>query len=699
MSSIVDLEAILDRFESHRELFRYPFTLSLENQGVVGKYIYSMLKVADKKEYDSQGVSSETIIKRFCERYNSDETEMRNLLSDPENNWFDYRLYTCFRSFIQRELGLDTETLFRETTELSFTDKDSKHLSSARYIPLSWVLSFMDKQFPNFSRVNQVKVEKMRKGRVRIYRKTWDYHKKELLNIIGPELTLSALRDDCEFTRHSFITTFQQLYGQKDLQVVRERSEADEERAVFSLINKQPLPPRLITENPKSWAIWESQESQESSIYLVSPSKPYRSILFGWLESIGEVIDHIFPWSRNKQLERENEDMKTELFMHRNTVLEKTEELVQRTVESMRNLQLVGGLAEELAAVRSAGESHYLKNRLQSVLVSQEEHNVRQMAQAISFATNIPLLDPELQKKVSAYLVEASTCFGVQVEDLRSPESLIHALRKVDVTLNTDSHQVTMDEEVALLFEALSGVRLDESYTRFKEVQQRYKETYPNVPLFDFNPFELFYSLREIQEGIALARDRITRLGKMESIKEVRFSEALEEAIEMVCSDKSLPYDKKEIITEVEYDPNFYTIKDLLIFTLKDLLNNGKKAGSPQMRVATINPNRFKTIESLPLFEQFSFSTFPSLYLMVENFFPNMTLSSYAQLKQKAEELNAALKGEVKDAADISTTLMGGQGTPYLINFYRIHHGQGRYEASLEGKSMIFHSYFTKLGM
>ncbi|MFH0700899.1 MAG: hypothetical protein V2A62_00515 [Candidatus Woesearchaeota archaeon] len=76
-----------------------------------------------------------------------------------------------------------------------------------------------------------------------------------------------------------------------------------------------------------------------------------------------------------------------------------------------------------------------------------------------------------------------------------------------------------------------------------------------------------------------------------------------------------------------------------------------------------------------------------------------MTPASYAQLQQKAEELNATLKGEIEDGASISTTLMGGQGTPYLRNFYRMHNGQGVYVPSLEHKSMGFHSYFSKLGM
>ncbi len=695
MGSTQDLEAILSKFDAHKELFHYPFTFSLENRGVVGKYICSMLKMAETEEQASRGISPESIIKNFCERYHADETEMHTLLSDPENNWFDYRLYTCFRSFIQRELEVDTDTLFRETTLLSFTDKDSRQIRVAKYVPLSMILTKMDQQFPNFSRVTQVKSRKVYPGSVRISRRTFDYHTKELLDILGPELTISALQDDCEFTRYAFITTFQQLYGQKELQVIREKSETDDISNILSLIHKQPLHPRLITEDPPVWATWAPQESQGCSQYLVAPTRPYRSILFGWAEKIGDFL------VERKQLRRDNAEMRQELFGARTDFLEKSAELTQMTAEARRNLQLAGGLAEELAEARSAGESHFLKNKLQSLLTAQEERYADQMAQAILFAATLPSLAPEIQQQITAYLNEASATFGIKPADFRSKDTLMYSLRKVEVTINAASTcSAGMDEDIASLFEALSEeVKLDPAYAKFKEVQQRYKNANPDVPLFDFDPFVLFYSLREIQEGIALVRERMTRLGKMESIKEVRFSDALEEAVEMICSDKALPYDKNNIIKEIGYDPNFTTVKDLLVFTLKDLLNNGKKVGSPNMRVTTINPNRFEAMEELPLQEHFSLPKFPALYLVVENFFPEMTSASYAQLQRKAEELNATLRGEIEDGASISTTLMGGQGTPYLRNFYRMHNGQGLYLPSLERKNMGFHSYFIKLGM
>ncbi|MFH0700900.1 MAG: hypothetical protein V2A62_00520 [Candidatus Woesearchaeota archaeon] len=314
--------------------------------------------------------------------------------------------------------------------------------------------------------------------------------------------------------------------------------------------------------------------------------------------------------------------MRQELFGARTDVLEKNRELAQMAAEARRNLQLAGGLAEELAATRSAGESHFLKNRFQSLLTAQEERYADQMAQAILFAATLPSLAPELQQQITAYLHEASAAFGIKPADFRSKDTLMYALRKVDVATTVATASSGMDDDIASLFEAMSEeVKLDPAYTKFREVQRRYQGAYPEITIFSFDPFALFYSLREIQEGIALARERMARLGKMESIKEVRFSDALEEAIDMVCSDKALPYDKNAIEKEIGYDPSFTTVRDLFIFTIKDLLNNGKKVGSPRIRVATANPSQFKTMEELPLHQHFSLPKFPALYLVVENFF------------------------------------------------------------------------------
>lgn len=651
------LEDILAAFEKKKELFRLPYTLSLENSDVTVKYLDSMLRLINTSNTD---LTREAIVHSFCHRFNADENEMHRLLSDPEENKADYRLYTAFSVFIQQSLGIDDPVFFQEMAHTTFTDYQSRQITAARYIPVSWVLNGMPSQFKNWTKVTQVEIEKPRKGQhsFRIKRRTLDTYRQKLSEMIGRDFSDVVMRRDCDLSLYAFMTTFQELYQQKDLIIERQSCEADS----------------------GGW-----------SEYTITPSKPYRTIISGKLSWLGNIFGKIFPWVENSRLREENYSLKGEQFIHRQIVEDKTRELGLALAQSERNRVLAGQLADELAEARSIGESHSLKNRLQSLLNEEGERYFQQIANSLKLYSRASSLEGSSQK----YFHDVCSAFGLSPADLVDQKKLFWKLNQIEIDPN---------------FESLFGdeVMLDPAYQKFKHLQKDFTAENPDSSLSSWDPFSLLYSLRNIKEAIALAKDKISKLGKMESVKDVRFSSALSRALEEALLDKKskLGENRLELISEINYDPLFTTIEDLLVFMVRDLFYNAIDANSRQVKVRTFNPSQYKR-EDLPFSEHFqSFKSHPSLYLSLENIIPDMTPEKKNSLQAKADELNRFLNGPIPeefsgagqiDAEQISTKSSGGQGTKYLKSFFRLHLGQGHYGPTSEG--MKLHIYFEKLGM
>lgn len=646
------LEEILAAFEKKKELFRLPYTLSLENSDVTVKYLDSMLRLINTS---NTNLTRESIVHSFCHRFNADENEMHRLLNDPEENKTDYRLYTAFSVFIQQSLDLDDPVFFQEMAHTTFTDYQSRQIAAARYIPVSWVLNGMPSQFKNWTKVTQVEIEKPKgKSSFKIKRRTLDLYREKLSEMIGRDFSDVVMRRDCDLSLYAFMTTFQELYQQKDLVIERKSCEADS----------------------GGW-----------SEYTITPSKPYRTKIqakFSWL---GNLFGMIFPWAENSQLRTENHLLKGEQFIHRQIVEEKTRDLGLALAQSERNRVLAGQLADELAEARSIGESHSLKNRLQSLLNEEGERYFQQIASSLKIYSQASSLEDSSER----YFHDVCSAFGISPADLEDQKKLFWKLNQIEIDPN---------------FESLFGdeVMLDPAYQKFKILQTDFTNKNSDSLLSDWDPFALLYSLRNIKEAIALAKDKISKLGKMEAVKEVRFSSALSRALDEALLDKKskLGETQLELIPEVDYDPLFTTIEDLLVFMVRDLFYNAIDAGSHQVKVKTFNPSKYQK-EDLPFSEHFRpFKTHPSLYFSLENIIPDMNPEKQNSLQAKADELNHFLTGfaqqeTVSDADQISTKSAGGQGTRYLKNFFRLHLGQGHYQPTSEG--MKLHIYFEKLGM
>lgn len=666
------LEEILTAFEQKKELFTRPYLLSLENRDVIVKYLCSMLKVAEECSVSEAKWSPKQIVSKFCQRYNAEESEMRQLLSDPDRNWVDYRLYTAFSVFCQQQLDLGDEEFFQRAAQHSFTDYQSKQIAAARFVPLNMVLSGMSSQFKNWTKVTEVEVEKLRKGEqsFRLKRRTLPEYKVKLAEALSPELLIEVLRRDCDFTNYAFATTFQKLFNQSSLLVKREKCEAD---------------------------------GAEWSEYVVHPTHVYRTVLAEKMQDVWKWITERFVGEELHQLREKTAAMETELFGYRQSIVEKTEELSRALAESERNRLLAGRLASELAEARSAGESHSLKNRLQSILNIQEQRCMEQITDMLSFGYQYCNRGTD-RSHHSQYLQEVSELFNIPFDSLSEPKLVVESMRKISVSPVAQTGVLERDAAIDELFGEMLGeeIQLDDAYSHFKELQHRYRQEFPEEQFFKMDPFALLFSLRDLQESASLAQDKMSKLGKMESIVEVSFSSALEEALKQAQLDKKGKIEqanlKMEVITNINYNPIFTTIKDLFVFMLRDFFYNGIDAGSSRYCVTTINAGA-KDIRDLPAADKFSFKGHPIFYLLFENAIPNFDSEAYTRLADKSHQLNAALREDGENVTSLSTKAKGGQGTAYLRNFCRLHQGHAYYEPSMDRKSMCLHIYFEKIGM
>ena len=107
------LEEILAGFDSSKDRFAKPHTLSKGHRDVTVKYTLSMLKIDQDKKAE--------VIDSFCERFDVDKGQMSDLLSDPNNN-IEYGLYTAMSAHVQQKLGISTEDFFAIAHSINITD-------------------------------------------------------------------------------------------------------------------------------------------------------------------------------------------------------------------------------------------------------------------------------------------------------------------------------------------------------------------------------------------------------------------------------------------------------------------------------------------------------------------------------------------------------------------------------------------------
>lgn len=634
-----DLETILSAFDQVCEWFQRPSPVSNENPDVTVKYLISMLQLAPNEE------EQQHLIDGFANRFHADREQLRSLLSDP-HNWVDYSLYTAFSLYCQQQLGMDDATFFAETARKTFLNYQDGQIRQARYIPLNWVLGGMGGQFKNWTRVTDVTVEKLRQGEhsFRITRRTKDEYRRRLAQSLGDETLSAVLFRDCSFTQAAFEVTFQELFGQKDLQVQRSKSEG-----------------------------YGDGESE----YVIIPSSPYKSRIEDYWERAKAVFYRtMLPWVENSRLREESNGLKREVFVQEQTIQARTDDLSQANAKLERRQGLIVKLLGDISRLRSSGERHAVRNYLHVVRERETDRLIGEIADRISFTYHTLREDKTAQRQ----LEHLCTSFGLSPSSLMDRSAISGILHRV---------QLTKSPAPAPADDFFAGFTAQDIYLSVAaEDFQRRKDHLAlstDHPLFHFNPFLLLYSLQTIEGVVQEVNARFSSIGELAFLETVRFSEAVAEAREYAQREKQA---RLEVTTALDFDPELKTNRDALVYVIRDLLYNAIDAGATQFHVVGKQPAKEDGL--FPYEDRFAFVTAPSFYIRCEDNGAGISFS-------KAEQLNEYLKGNASVGDDLSTKEKdhGGLGTENMRNFFRLHSGHGYYERVERGTCV--HMYLERL--
>lgn len=634
-----DLETILGTFDRVSERFQWPSTLSHENPDVTVKYLIAMLQLAPDEE------EQQHIVSGFADRFHADREQLRFLLGD-SHNWVDYSLYTAFSLYCQQQLGMDDATFFSGTARKTFLNYQDGQIRQARYIPLNWVLGGMGGQFKNWTRVTDVTVEKLRKGAhsFRITRRTQDEYRRRLAQSLGDETLSAVLLRDCSFTQTAFEVTFQELFGQKDLQVKRSKSEG-----------------------------YGDGESE----YVVIPSSPYKSrIADYWERAKAAFYRTVLPWVENSRLREESNGLKREVFVQEQTIQARTDDLSRANAQLERRQGLIVKLLGDISRLRSSGERHAVRNYLHVVRERETDRLIDEIADRISFTYHALREDETAQRQ----LEQLCAPFGLSSISLIDRSAISGILHRVQ--LKKSPAPPPADDFFAGF--AAQDIYLSVAAEDF----QRRKDDLAlsaDHPLFHFNPFSLLYSLQTIEGVVQEVNARFSSIGELAFLETVRFSEAVAEAKEYAQREKQA---RLEVTTALDFDPELKTNRDALVYVIRDLLYNAIDAGATQFHIVGKRPAKEQGL--FPYEERFAFVTAPSFYVRCED-------NGGGIPPAKAEQLNEYLEGKVVAPEWLSTKEkdQGGLGTENMRNFFRLHSGHGYYERVERGTCV--HMYLERL--
>ena len=700
-----NLEQILEAFDQVKETFHSPRTLSYEHDDVTVKYWHSMLKMAEDE------TQKESMVTSFCERFDVNQEQMEDLLSD-NHNWVEYNLYHAFAAHCQQQLGMEMESFWENVADITFQDHSDKQIAVARRIPLKFTIKEMNKQFKNWSKVNEIKVEELERSRNSyvIKKKTLPEAQQRTEQLIGKEALDMLLRRDDHYTHCSFTTTFQKLYNQPNLYLDQGHSEAD---------------------------------GNEWSEHYVHPSSPHRfktvenfySFLSS-LKSFGRNCKTYFlPWLVNKEL-------KQIAFAQEQTIRDRTQEIsrknatINRKNEELQSRQdLVAKLYANISKLRFSSDRHSIRNYLNSQYIFEKNSITKQIAtqlhlvysntkndhnllnqvlqtivqtdQVFDISENQKLLENvELQiaslNKSLKYITEVSSFFGIEKEDFSKVSNLEKKLKeiKIDKKEQEGSNEpiVKNDESSEDLFNDLIDdlsedfideiIYLDDAYSEFKVKQKQLRHSNEGI-LSELDFFQAFYSLKTIKEVIGYIDKKISGVGDI-NFDITPLSEAIKIAQKNAEEDKKA---KVKLNLQLDYNPTFTTDKDTLVNVFKELFYNCVDAQATEVTVYSINPSKEEE-KDLPLLNEITgFNTYPQHYLRIVD---NGTGIS----EEHAERLNKYLITKEIDPSTLSTkgktTDKGGLGTRNLDNFLLLHKGHCRYRRREGQLGTEVHIYLEK---
>lgn len=667
MNAPVDLETLLQRFEDKKELFRLPETVSFEHPDITVKYMISMLGIAEEERRKG-------MVDSFCDRFHADKEQMHRLLGD-ENRFADYLLYTAFSCHLQDQLEIDTDTFFKEVSDRTFLDQSDGIIKIARTaVPLSFVLKNMAKQFPNWSMVNKIvtrtayatyefdeqgkfRVTRNKEWRrlniaelddVIITRSTLPTYRGRLREALGEEGELAVLKRDCDQTVHSFNSTFQGLFRQKDLQVIRVLSEG---------------------------------EGADYSEYLIHPSAPYQSLIQKGLTTIGRGMTLILPFGgiywrvKHGTLQEEAHDRKR-------IIADQGAELHELLAQLQRKQLTFLDFMKRVAGNNAIGPSHQMRGVMTRIYNQTERLVLEELSTEI--ADRYRTLDWSRERR--AELTCLCSAFGLDEQSLTDRERIYITLKeRLDVgeiplvvaSEEPDPFAINLGDSLAPAENP--KVYFRQAYALFLERRTAYRDQFWEK----FDPFRRIETLEAVAQGKDLMNRRLAE--KVELFESVRFSRALQEATEAVHKKGSL-----EVIAEIGYDPEIKVDHDTIVYWLADLLTNSLEHGqATQAKVVCYRPSEQRE-EELPFFKQFTFVDYPVLYLRLED-------NGRGVPSETAERLNRYFSGQVEEESRLSSRKGGGGiGSRKAKELLTVLDGRVHYE-SIPDKGTKVHIYLGKL--
>ena len=660
-----NLEQILQAFDQIKETFHSPRTLSYEHDDVTVKYWNSMLKMAEEK-----GTARESIVDSFCARFDANQEQMKDLLSN-NHNWVDYNLYHAFSAHCQQQLEMDTEEFWQEVSDVTFLDYSDKQIAVGKFFPLDFIIKQMSGAFKNWSKVNEIQVEKLDRSRnsYKIKRKTFPEAQKRTEQLIGKEALDILLKRDCIYTHFSFTTTFQKLFNQPNLYLETGQSEAD---------------------------------GNEWSEYFVHPSSPHR---FKIVEKYYSFIASLknFGRSHKGNLKKENEEFRQIIFEYEQTMSARTRDLELANASLERRQETIMDLLGNISEIRMTGERHAIRGTLDKAFEEDKKDILDKISQEIHFIYD----HFKDNSQIYQFLVESCKPFGINEEDLSQQKNVYDQLRKVifddnqKEKINDKEEEEEKGEDDLLnmldIFDDFieEDVYLSPAYQEFNVIKEKNRDLLTDNKLEQYNPFKLLMTLKSTQEKMNSINRRISKMGQVGFLDKVKFSDAAKEGIKQAKREKK---SNIEVSLELSYDPHISTNKDALIYLVKDIVSNmidhGKATtGKIISRLPTkIDEKDYST--KLPHYNQFNFSSFPVLYLGFSD-------NGQSISQEKAEEINQYILSEAGNVEEISSRTNRKEkderafGTKNLLRISKLHDIKIHYAPAETGTTID--CYFGRL--
>jgi signal transduction histidine kinase len=659
-----DLEQILEAFDQVKGTFNSPRTLSYEHDDVTVKYWNSMLKIAEEK-----GVERESVVNSFCERFEANQEQMKSLLSD-KHNWVDFNLYHAFAAHCQQQLGMDTETFWQETADKTFQDYSDEQIKAAENIPLRFVIMGMNTQFKNWSKVNTIKVEKLKRSRHShvIKKNTTPEAKERATRLVGKEVLDLLLKRDDIYTHNSFTTTFKKLYNQPNLYLEQGQSEVDGNE-------------------------WSEHFVHPSSPRKIKIVEKYYSFLSS-LKNFGRTFkNYILPWSENKRLRNVE-------FKYEQTISARTRDLELANAKLERRQETIMDLLEDISEIRMTGERHGIRGTLDLTFKLNKKEIIENISQQVNFLYNHFKDNTEVYE----FLVESCEPFKIKKEDLAIKKNILEQLKNINLkNYSTEpeeeiSEEIIEDEEEDFdIFDEIisKDIDFDVAYDEFIKVKEKYGDTLTKNNLSNFDPFRLLLRLKMTQEEIGTINERIDKMSKVGFLDEVKLSEAVNEGINESKREKK---SNINIITELNYDPIINTNRDALVYLIKDIVSNMIDHGNAsEGTIISKSPKEIKKNdleEKLPNYDHFNFTEIPILYLSFRD-------NGISITPEKADEINEYLSTGKGNTTEISSkkdkNKKSGLGTKNLYRISKLHNITIHYQPSSNGTTID--CYFDRLNI